>query len=190
MFTVPEVTILRLSAIFWHHADPKLCSLVYEYFSKLNLTVWQFEPLKTAFEKYLWGWKFFKSIYLHLCVDKEHLGFSLATWKLSTFISPHLFLCQTVCLVIVCGLFIGQHFFMVGLYHHLLHLNVDGNQLGLKKVPVCMCGCSPNVEKIFETGWWEHSEPSQQFPTKVRPSNGQRDCKEPTSYISDSTGLS
>lgn len=71
-----------------------------------------------------------------------------------------------------------------------LHLNVDGNQLGFKKKYLCMCGCSPNVEKIFETGWWEHSEPSQQFPTKVRLSNGQRDCKEPTSYISDSTGLS
>lgn len=90
----------------------------------LTFTVWQFDPLKTAFEKYLWGWKFFKSIYLHLCVDKEHLGFSLATWKLCTFISPYLFYVRLCALLLLLFIF--------------LHLNVDGNQLGSKK-STCVC---------------------------------------------------
>lgn len=49
------------------------------------------------------------------------------------------FLCQTVCLVIVIVYFFA--------------FKCGWKSTWIKKKYLCMCGCSPNVEKIFETGW-------------------------------------
>lgn len=97
MFTVPEVTILRLSAIFWHHADPKLCSLVYEYFSKLNfhcVAVWTTE---NSFWKIPLRVKIFK-IYISafMCRQGTFRFFSRNMKAVHLYLSPSFFMSDCV----------------------------------------------------------------------------------------------
>lgn len=149
------MTILRLSAaIFWHHADPKLCPHVYEYFSKLNflcVAVWITEnsfwkiPLRVEiFEIYISAF---------MCGQGKFRFFSCSMKAVHLYLSLSFFISDCLPCYCLCafdwptfrhGWVISPSVALACNWQCLrffLHLNVDRdifeNQLGLKKkVPV------------------------------------------------------